>query len=304
MNRALVILCVAMAAGGCKPKTRELSICPAMVAAGRATEAESRELPVDVWFSMLVRGFDRASMDAGDDPRECSGGPIVVNWPEALATDPRARARKLDRDARTEADITFAELADGDMLVWARIDALENGDSIGPVALVRWVNRGVEIRGIGTVQAPAQRVRMRLEPLGEDMRVLVLESESCSEAEPPTCARETQIVPLAEQRFVSAPLIEAGKDVGPARFPLADSREEPMKDGWIRRYELQRRLEFNAGKVVVHESIRTRDCDPKSPATPCEEHVAASEQRALQFKDDALHTSPSAWDRIAKPVGL
>ncbi len=303
MMRALVILCVAVAASGCKPKTRDLSICPAMVAAGRATEAESRELPVDVWFSMLVRGFDRASMDAGDDPRECSGAPIVVTWPEALATDPRARARKLERDARTQDDITFAETPDGDMLVWARIDALENGDAIGPVALVRWVDRGIEIRGIGTVQAPAQRVRMRLEPLGDDMRVLVLESEACSEAEPTKCDREAQILPLAAQRFVSAPMVEAGKDVGPARFRLADSREEPMKDGWIRRYELQRRLELKEGKVVVHESIHTRDCDPKSSATPCEEHVAASEQRALQFKDNALYTSPSAWDRVGKPTG-
>ena len=301
MRRALVVVCGMLAVGSCKPKIRELPICPEMVAAGKATEAETRELSTDVWFSLLVRDFNRTAMDPGDEPRECSGQPISVTWPTEMGADPRARARKLDRAARTDADISFSEAADGDLLVWARVDALENGDAIGPVAFVRWIERGVEIRGIGTVQAPAQRVRMRLEPLGADARVLVLESETCPEDPRGKCAREAQLVPLADQRFVGAPLIEAGKEAGPARFLLADSREEAMKDGWSRRYDLQRRLEFTEGKVILQENIRTRDCDPKSPATPCEEHVAASERRVLEFKDGALHTTPSAWDHVGKP---
>ena len=78
-------------------------------------------------------------------------------------------------------------------------------------------------------------------------------------------------------------MIEDGEDRGPARFLLADTREEPLKDGWTRRYDLQRRLEFDGLSVAVQESIKTRDCDPKSPATPCEEHVAANEKRTLSF---------------------
>lgn len=302
MMRALVVLCGVALLGGCKPKTRDLPICPEMVAAGKATEADTRDLPIDVWFALLIRDFNRTQMDPGDEPRECSGQPIVVNWPTEMGADPRARARKLEREARSEADLTFVQISDDELLVWARTDALENGDAIGPIALARWIPRGVEIRGIGSVQAPAQRVRMRLEPLGADARVLVLESETCPKDNPEgKCAREAQIVPLAEQRFVSASLIEAGKDAGPARFLLSDAREEPMKDGWIRRYELTRRLEFEGGKVLLEENIKTRDCDPKSSATPCEEHVAASEKRAIEFKDGALHTTPGAWDRVGKP---
>lgn len=300
MTRALLLLCGIYAIGGCKPKTRDLPICPEMVAAGKATEADTRDLPIDVWFSLLVRNFNRTQMDAGDEPRECSGQPISVEWPTEMGADPRARARKLEREARTEADISFSNVSDTEILVWARVDALENGDAIGPVALVRWIDRGIEIRGIGTVQAPAQRVRMRLEPLGED-QVLVLESETCPEDPQAKCAREAQIVPLAAQRFVSAPLLEAGRDAGPARFLLADERDETMKDGWVRRFELTRRLEFADGKVLLEENIRTRDCDPKSPATPCEEHVAASEKRSLEFKDNALHTTPGAWAKVGKP---
>ena len=298
--RALCVVSLAVAGAGCKPKTRDLPICPAMVAAGKSNEADPRDLPVDVWFSVLVRTFNRSAMDAGDEPRECSNQPIEVKWPVAMTGDPRASARKLTREPRTDKDITFSELDEGELLVWARIDELENGDAIGPIAAAHWIPRGVEIRGIGSIQAPAQRVRMRLEPLGE-YQVLVLESETCPKDDPQgKCAREAQIVPLAEQRFVSAPLIEAGKDAGPARFLLSDSREEPMKDGWVRRFELTRRLEFEGGKALLEENIKTRDCDPKSPATPCEEHVAASEKRSLEFKDGALHTTPGAWERVGK----
>lgn len=303
-----------LASVGCKPKSKDMPICPEMVAAGRADEAESRNLPLDVWFSVLIKNFNRTAMDPGDEPRECSNQPIAVTWPVAMTGDPRASARKLTRDARTENDITFAETNDGESLVWARTDLLENGDAIGPIGLVRWVERGIEVRGIGTVQAPAQRVRMHLEPLGEDMRVLVLESETCppepkagdppppADAPPARCVREAQIVPLAEQRFVNAPLIIDGQDTGPARFLLADHREEPLKDGWTRRYELTRRLEFDGTSVVVQENIRTRDCNPKEPATPCEEHIAANEKRTLAFKDGALYTTRSAWAQVGKPT--
>lgn len=297
-----VLLTVGAAAAGCKQKVQELSICPEMVAAGKATESVSRDLPIDVWFSVLLRGFNRSGMDPGDEPRECSGQPIAVQWPTAMSADPRAKARKLQREALTADDLTFAQISDDDVLVWARVDKLENGDAIGPVALVHWVARGVEVKGIGTVQAPAQRVRMRLEAVGEDLQVLVLESETCPPDQPNNCSREAQIVPLADQRFVSAPMIEDGEDRGPARFVLSDSREEPLKDGWIRRYELQRRLEFDGLSVAVQENIKTRDCDPKAPAAPCEEHVAANEKRTLVFKEGMLYTSRGAWGQVGKPT--
>lgn len=310
---AAALLAVSGAAAmssGCKPKSKDLPICPEMVAAGKADEADSRNLPIDVWFSVLVKNFNRTAMDPGDEPRECSNQPIAVSWPVAMTGDPRASARKLTREARTEADITFAESPEGEMLVWARTDALENGDAIGPIGLIRWVERGIEVRGIGTVQAPAKRVRMRLEPVGDDLRVLVLESETCPEPKPGEaaaevrCVREAQIVPLANQRFVSSPLMVDGQDTGPARFLLADERDEPLKDGWVRRYELQRRLEFDGVSVIVQENIRTRDCNPKEPATPCEEHIAANEKRTLAFKDGALYTTPSAWANVAKPAAV
>ncbi len=301
------VACVAVTVGlACKPKQRSLSICPEMVAAGKAMESETRDLPLDVWFAVLIRGFNRTAMDPGDEPRECSGKPIEVEWPISMAGDPRAKARKVTRYARTADDITFAILNDDEMLIWARTDTLENGDALGPVALTRWVPRGVEVLGIGTIQAPYARVRMRLEPLGTDAKVLVIESETCTEEEvdgepQDRCEREAQVVPLSEQRFVGAHLIENGDDTGPARFRLAESRELELPDGWVRRFDLQRRLEFDGNRILVHESIRARDCNPKSPDTPCEEQITIVEKRNLDFKDGALHTTRGAWDKTGKP---
>jgi hypothetical protein len=289
-----------LATGACKPKVRDLPICPQMVAAERASEADTQVLPVDVWFSVLIRNFNRMAMEAPEEPRECSGQPIEVIWPESLRDDPRAAARKLDRRALTDADITFTQGEDGALLVWARIQEFGNGDALGPVALVRWVERGLEVRGIGSVQAPAERARLRLEPLGDEDQVLVLESETCPKDQDKRtpCAREAQLLPLVDQRFISAPMIEDGVDLGPTRFLLSDHFEEPLKDGWTRRFDLVRKLDFVDGVAIVDEAIRTKDCDPKNPSTPCEERIAASERRPLRFQDGAFVTTRSAWHRV------
>ncbi|MFY0539599.1 hypothetical protein [Nannocystis pusilla] len=143
-----------LAAGACKPKERDMPICPSMVAAERASEADTQTLPVDVWYSVLVRNFNRMAMEPPDEPRECSGRPIEVTWPDNLKEDPRATARPLDKRRLGDGDVTFTQGEDGALLVWARIQDLGNGDALGPVALVRWVERGLEVRGIGSVQAP------------------------------------------------------------------------------------------------------------------------------------------------------
>jgi hypothetical protein len=281
----------------CKPKVRDLPVCPAMVAAEKANESETQQLPVDVWFSILVKGFNRTAMAAPEEPRECSNRLIAVTWPENLKEDPRATARQMEPRARTDADITLAQTEDGAVLAWARIYELSNGDAVGPVAMVRWVEKGLEVRGIGTVQAPPGRAKLRLEALGEDAQVLIIESETCPEDKGP-CTREVQLLPLVDQRFVGAPLVEDGVDVGPARFIMTDSFEEPLKDGWTRKYIMQRRLEVEAGSAIIEESIKTRDCDPKNPATPCDERIAAQEKRALVFEEGRFVVGPSPWKQV------
>ena len=111
MTRGFTMLCAVMltaggAGVGCRPKERSLSICPKMVATGKATESVTRDLPIDVWFSLVLRGFNRTAMDPGDEPRECSGQPVAVSWPTAMSgrrtpAPPQAPApRRADRTFR------------------------------------------------------------------------------------------------------------------------------------------------------------------------------------------------------------
>ena len=66
-------LALTLALAACRPApTRDLPICPALVTAARAVEADSRVLPPDLWFRLLIADFDRNTGLAPDDPRGCS----------------------------------------------------------------------------------------------------------------------------------------------------------------------------------------------------------------------------------------
>ena len=80
---------------------------------------------------------------------------------------------------------------------------------------------------------------------------------------------------------------------------MSDSFEEPLKDGWTRKYIMQRRLEVEDGAAIIEESIKTRDCDPKNPATPCDERIAASEKRGLVFEEGVFVVGPSPWKQVS-----
>jgi hypothetical protein len=52
--------CLALALAACRPAPAlDLPICPALVTAARAVEADSRVLPPDLWFRLLIADFDR-----------------------------------------------------------------------------------------------------------------------------------------------------------------------------------------------------------------------------------------------------
>ncbi len=275
-----------------------MPVCPAtLVSSERASEADTRMLPPALWLSLLVRGFDRAAQAAPEQPRECSNQRIAIEWPDeqSAAADPRSAAKKLPRRPLTDADLTFGEGPDGQILVWARIEHFDDGTAIGPVALARWVERGVEIRGIGTLWAPQRRARLRIEPLGEDAQLLVADGERCTSEDLRSCSHEIYLLPLVEQRFMQASLVEEDGASGPARVTTFERRDTPQPDGWIRRSEVQRRLRLNGDQTVISEAIRIRLCDPAARPELCQEQFSAQEDRPLAWQDGRFTTTRSAW---------
>ena len=276
-----------------------MPVCPAtLVGSDRALEADTRMLPPAQWLSLLVRGVDRSTMLPPEDPHECSGLPVGLEWPDehSAAIDPRSTAKPLPPRPLTDADMTFGEGPDGQILIWARITYFDDGTALGPVALARWVERGVEIRGIGTLWAPQRRARLRVEPLGEDAQLLVADGERCTGDDLSSCTHEIYLLPLVNQRFMQADLVVDDAPVGPARVVTVERRETPLPDGWVRRSDVQRRLRLSGDSTVISEVVRIRACDPKNKPELCQDEFRAEENRPLAWKDGRFTTSRSAWD--------
>lgn len=289
---------------GCRPK--DPPICPYRVASERADEAETRMLEVDVWYDVLLRGVSRRPLVVPVEARECANAPVEIRLAEELAVaDPRTRAMKLPRRALGDADITFgdATLA-SDQLVWARIDYFDDGTAIGPIALARWQEKGLEIRGIGSLRAPFTRVTLRLEKFGDEesdegMReVLVVTGEACKHEQVGACQREVYLMPLVGQQFVQAGLFEAGKPAGPARVVLREEEEAELSDGWLRRAEVLRTVKFGGLSLEVSEHVEQSNCPPGAEASECALDETSDKVRALLW-DGAngvfVADEPSVW---------
>lgn len=288
----------------CKPKVTDPPICHTSVGSDRADEADTRLLPTEAWFQLLVPKISRPQLLPPADPRECSGLAVALHWPdpEAAARDPRTRAQPLSRRPLTDADLTFDEGPDGSILVWARIEFYADGTARGPVALARWTQRGLEIRGVGTLWAPHRRAKLRLEALGDDDQVLVASAELCPESPDKSaargCRREVYLLPLINQRFVQAGLLEDGAPTGPARISSFEQRDAPRRDGWVRRSQVRRSLRFKDGTISIAEAIQIRDCDPKAD-NMCEQHETVRDLRPLDWLGGNFATRRSAWEEVA-----
>ncbi|MBA3545422.1 MAG: hypothetical protein H0T76_02965, partial [Nannocystis sp.] len=278
--------CLALALAACRPvPARDLPICPLLKTAARAVEADSRVLPPDLWFRLLIADFDRNTNLAPADPRDCSQRPLLTA-DDGPSLPPRPR---------TTDDLSFGTSHDGALLVWARVFDYPDGTAIGPVVLARWVEQGLEFRGVGSLRAPARRVRLHLERLPAGQSLLVAEGEACpaspAESGEP-CPREAVLLPLVDQRFLGADLLEGEAPIRPARLRLDERRDLPRPQGCTRRLEIHRRLDLHGPVPALHAAIRIRDC---LPDTTCIDHLTLLDARNLELQDLTFITAEDPW---------
>lgn len=292
------IVCLSLVLAACRPVLPDdLPICPALVTADRAAEADTRILPPDLWFALLVPGFDRKTGATPQDPKDCSQRAISGLDEPPLPPRPR-----------TPDDLSFGTSKDGALLVWARLFDYADGTARGPVVLARWVPQGLEIRGVGSLRASARRVRLRLEhaadhPLliaeGESCPATCADDKNCPESQVP-CPREAVLLPLVDQRFLGADLIEGEHPPRPARLRLDERHEFPRADGSTRRLEIRRRLDLRGPSPALHAAIRVRDC---SPGLPCNDHLTLSDTRSLELAGLTFVTAADPWHSLlAQPT--
>ncbi len=283
-----------------------IPLCASEVEGGEAEEAQSQNVPPQVWFGLILKNYNAKTGEPKRPAADCTSKPLEIQ-DEAVAAcvlsespSPALPSRPLDG----EQDLEVIGIDDGKALVWVRTEYFEDGDALGPIAIAEFRKNGIAIRALGPLRANPNRVRMRLEPMGET-RVLVVESMVCEPDDPNKCARVTRILPQEGMRFMERPLLddETGECLGPATFALARSEEITRDDGIIRRFELARTINFEEGVVTVNEQVTIKDIDPEQPDAPPAVFRKAQISRPLTLDGEGLRTNEPLWARMFSEHG-
>jgi hypothetical protein len=282
-----------------------MPICEWEVAADEAEESKAGELPPDLWFAFLLKNYNPKTGLPAQPLKDCSGRPVEPDVAPAQAQciageDPPTL---LPERKFAPEDLVITPLEDGRTLIWLKSKHYDNGDALGPIAIVEWTKRGLAVRSLGAMRAQANRARMRLEPMGSD-RVLVVESDVCPKDNPKKCERVLRLVPMEGDRFVERPFIaDDGKCIGPAAVALYRQTEFARPDGTVRRFELTRNVDFTDGNVVMSETVVIKDLDPKQPDAPPEVFRNANVRRPLVLSKNGIVTKPGLWEPMLAEHG-
>jgi hypothetical protein len=287
-----------------KQQETKLPICLAEVAGEQAEESRTGELPPEVWFSVMLRNFNRKTGQAAQPMKDCSGKPVEPPPQEsACLQKDAAPSQALPDRPLVPDDLVVVPTDDGRTLVWIKARGYDNGDAIGPIAIAEWTKRGIAVRAIGGLRAHANRARLRLEPMGAD-RVLVVESDLCEPDDPKKCERLMRLVPMVAERFDERPLLSRdGSCLGPAVFPLHAEQEITLPTGVKRKFEVTRVVDFTDGDVVLSETVVIKDTDPKQPDEPPTVFRNANVQRPLQLGEQGIVTQPGIWEQMLSEHG-
>lgn len=283
-----------------------MAVCSSEVEGGEAEETQSQNVPADVWFRLVLKNYNAKTGEPARPARDCTNKPLVVEDETVAACitpeDPAAALPPRALDG--EKDLELIGIDEGKALVWVRTDYFEDGDALGPVAIAEFRKAGIALRAVGALRANPNRIRMRLEPMGETT-VLVVESMVCEVDDPNKCARVMRLLPQEGNRFVERPLLDEETEacLGAATFPLSREADVQREDGTIRRFELVRTFKFEEGTVSVSEQVTIKDIDPATPDEPPVVFRKAQLERTLTLGSGGLRTAEPLWDRLLAEHG-
>lgn len=291
----------------CKPDVEgAIPLCADEVEGGEALETQSNNVPPEVWFGLILKSFNAKTGEPTRPVLDCTNRPLEIQDEQVATcvqpeTPPVALPpRPLDGDQ----DLELIGLEEGKALVWVRTEYFEDGDALGPIAVAEFRKNGIAVRALGALRANPNRVRMRIEPMGEGT-VLVVESMVCPPDDPAKCAKVMRLLPQEGARFVERPLLDAetGACLGPATFVMNRFEEIAREDGIVRRFELARTFKFEEGVVTVDEQVLIKDIDPEQPDAPPAIFRKAQIERVLKLDGEGLKTTEPLWERLMAEHG-
>jgi hypothetical protein len=299
-------LCTLGSLAACKKTTDgPMALCASEVEGGEAVETQSNDVPPDIWFALILKSYNAKTKEPARPARDCTNKPLVVEDEQLVACLQREAPALPPRALDGEKDLEIVALDEGEALVWVRTDYFEDGDALGPIAIAEYRKNGLAIRALGALRANPNRVRMRLEPMGQST-VLVVESMVCPEGgDASKCARVMRLLPREGDRFVERALYDEKSNacLGPATFPLSKFEEIKRDDGTVRRFELARTFDFEEGVVTVNEQVTIKDLDPSQPDAPPAVFRKAQIERRLLLDGTGLKTSEPLWERMMAEHG-
>ncbi|WP_245768536.1 hypothetical protein [Stigmatella aurantiaca] len=240
-------------------------------------------------------------------PMDCSGAPVA--WEEPSADECRAPGLQPTplppKERLTEEDLIMETIQANERLVWVITRRFNNGEGLGPVALVETTPKGFIVRGLGSLRGMTQNVRLRIEHVGAT-DVLVAEGDSCTDEAPQVCRRAARILPLRNGRFFSEAVSDSeGACLGAAWFPLSREQFFELPNGLRRKFELTSTLTFKADSISVQEQVAVSDSDPRQPIVPERLYRRAQHERQLKVEDNVLvGSAPSLWVRMVEQQEL
>ncbi|RKH16350.1 hypothetical protein D7X74_15745 [Corallococcus sp. CA047B] len=277
---------------------------PAPQLCQRDADLNVRSAPTpDVWFALLLHGYDKERNVVPRPAVDCSGAPVV--WQDPVLdecreagppSEPLPPAEKL-----TEEDLVMVTTQARERLVWVITRRYTNGEGVGPVARVLTTETGFSVEALGTLRALPLRAQLRMEHVA-GTEVLVAEGDACTTdaSEEQVCRRAVRIMPLRSHRFFGEAVSSKNKAcLGAAWFPLSRELSFTLPSGLRRTYELASTVSFKADGITVQEQVQVTDSDPTQPAVAPRLYRRAQDHRELTVQDNVLQGSaPSLWVRM------
>ncbi|HYO53058.1 hypothetical protein [Archangium sp.] len=299
MKRRLLVAALALTTPlvGCATVPRP-QLCEATVG------VRERSYPTpDTWFALLLHGFDPKHGAAPRPSVDCSGAPVA--WEEPSADECREAGPQPNplppKERLDETDLVLDTPKANERLVWVITRRFDNGEGLGPVALVERTKLGFIVRGLGSLRGMTQNVRLRMEHVGST-DVLVAEGDSCTQEAPQVCRRAARILPLRSGRFFSEAVSDSTRAcLGAGWFPLSRAQVFETPSGLHRKFELTATLVFNSDDITIQEQVAVSDSDPKQPAVPERLYRRAQNERKLKVEENVLvGSAPSLWTRMVE----
>src|SRR5215217_5551565 len=275
---------------------------PAMCFAEAGPNARSFPTP-DIWFALLLHGYDKDTSAAPQPAVDCAGAPVwwqdptaddcVEAGPDALPLPPAAKL--------TEEDLVLETLKAGQRLAWVITRRFTNGEALGPVALVETTEQGFRVEALGSLRSMPKNAKLRLERVG-GADVLVAEGDACTTDGTDVCRRYARIMPLRRNRFFTESVSSPERAcLGAAWFPLAREATFKLPNQLIRKFELTSTLSFTEAGIGVQEQVQVSDSDPAQPDVGPRIYRRAQDTRTLVLESNALvSTKASLWSRMVE----